>query len=249
MLHSYVVAAALTTSALGSGCIGVSQSQGGAAGGDDAASQAAARAALKKTCPKGVRPAIDGLIDDMEDGNSQLSQLDGREGYWWRSQDDVGSTIEPDKFTPVETEGGNGLCAMYRGKTSSAEGAWGVNFGANFMGSGTYDASKYVGITFRAKVGPDSTTKVRFKIGDVNTHKDAGVCKDCWNHFGQNLVLSTEWAEYQVLFAETRQAPGWGDPNPPALSVDQLWNVDWSIDPGVAFEIYVDDIQFLECKP
>jgi hypothetical protein len=231
------------------GCIGVSESQrkdcipqAGAAAGGTVAPAA-------KACAKGVRIAADGTLDDFEDGDSQVSKIDVRDGYWWKSKDDKGSTIEPDKLTPEEAgPGGNGVAAHFSGTTSSTPGAWGALFGANFVASGSYDASKYVGLVFKAKVGPKSTKKVRLKVGDVNTHPDGGVCKSCWNHFGMDLTLTTEWKEYQVLFADLKQAPGWGDPKPPGITVAQLHSIDWSIGTGATFDIWVDDIAFLECQ-
>ena len=78
-----------------------------------------------------------------------------------------------------------------------------------------YNASKYAGIAFKAKVGsPDSTRNVRLKIADVNTRKDAGICKTCWNHFGKDLAMTPEWKEYRVTFSGAAQAAGWGDPRP-----------------------------------
>src|SRR5690606_2903957 len=189
------------------------------------------------------------LIDDFEDGNTQMMVMEGRDGYWWKAHDPNGSTIGPEDSTPVE-QGVNGSLAIYMtGQTSSEEGAWGVNFGANFTSDKSlYDASQYAGITFKAKAGPNSTKKVRFKIGDVNTHQDPGVCTACWNHFGQDITLTEEFKEYTVLFSEVRQLPGWGDPRPPSITPSQLYSFDFSIDKSAVFEIWVDDVAFVECK-
>lgn len=231
---------------LGTGCIGVSQGGGGAAAKGPVAFKA--HESLK-VCKNGVRLAADGLLDDFEDGNTQLMELDGRNGYWWKAHDPDGSTIGPEDSTP-RPEGVNGSMALYMtGQTASAEGAWGVNFGANFTNEKTtYDASKYAGIVFKAKAGPNSTKKVRFKIGDVNTHQDMGVCTNCWNHFGKDIELTEDWKQYTVLFSEVRQAPGWGDPRPPSLTPAELYSFDFSIDKSATFEIWVDDVAFVECK-
>jgi hypothetical protein len=240
-------ASLLLVGCLAFGCIGRSASQQSPT--TPAGTPATTGVAPSKDCPNGVQIAPDGIIDDVEDGDSQLSKLDNRDGYWWKAHDEQGSVIEPEEATPVEAgPGGKGLAIRFHGHTVSTEGAWGCNFGANLSTAGTYDASRYVGISFRAKVASGSTTKVRFKVGDVNTHKDAGVCKECWNHFGKDITLSTEWQQYQVLFSELRQADGWGDPRPPSITVDKLYSIDWSIDAGANFDIYVDDIYFLSCK-
>ena len=232
-----------------SGCIGVSQ--GGGGGGAAASGPTAFKAheSLKVCKGQKTRLSANGLIDDFEDGDTKIMELEGRGGYWWKAKDPNGSTIGPEDSTP-RPEGVDGSLAIYmKGQTVSDEGAWGVNFGANFTETPgeTYDASKYAGIAFKARVGPDSTTKIRFKISDVNTHKDTGVCSNCWNHFGKDLTLTTEWKDYVILFSEARQAPGWGDPRPPSIIPAQLYGIDFSIDKSQVFEIWVDDVQFVEC--
>ncbi|HEY5374929.1 MAG TPA: hypothetical protein VIK01_14705 [Polyangiaceae bacterium] len=48
-----------------------------------------------KPCAGGMKPAADGLVDDLEDGNNRVAELAGRGGYWWATKDDKGSVIEP----------------------------------------------------------------------------------------------------------------------------------------------------------
>ena len=73
-------------------------------------------------------------------------------------------------------------------------------------------------------------------------------CNDRWNHFGKDITLSEEWAEYVIPFSELKQADGWGDPRPPSVTPEKLYNLDWSIGPGATFEIWIDDVKFHECK-
>jgi hypothetical protein len=96
-------------------------------------------------------------------------------------------------------------------------------------------------------VGPSSTRAVRFKIGDSRTHGQLGTCKACWNHFGKDLTLTTDWLEYEVLFAKTTQGEGWGDPRPLALEPTELASLDWSIPPGANFDLWIDDVALLTC--
>jgi hypothetical protein len=227
-----------------SGCIGVSQTRtsGGTPGPADS-----------QTCRLGTRPADDGLIDDFEDENTQMTAIAGRDGYWWTKQDGKGSTIGPDPFIPSEGGAdGSGLALRAIGKTAVGEPsvAWGAGFGVNMLSrqDGVYDASKYVGISFKAKVGKESTRQVRFAIGDVNTHPNAGVCKVCWNHFSKDLTVTNQWKEYRVLFSEVQQPAGWGDPRPASLTSSKLVAIDWSISGGQAYDLWIDDIQFLVCK-
>ncbi|MFZ5891766.1 MAG: hypothetical protein ACOY0T_11985 [Myxococcota bacterium] len=233
-----------------SGCIDASQKPCVDASGAPVAAGStpgAASASALKTCANPVANP-DGLIEDFEDGNSQAAVIDGRDGYWWTHHDPNGSTITPEKFQP-EDGGANGAgkALHVQGRTSSTDGAYGSSIGLNLSNSGLYDASKYAGISFKAKVGGNSTKNVRFKIGDVNTHGQLGTCKNCWNHFGKDLQLSTEWKEYRVMFAEAEQAKGWGDPRPKNVTPAQLASIDFSIGAGANFELWVDDVQFLTC--
>lgn len=203
-----------------------------------------------KTCPGEIVPTGEaGLIDDFEDGDGQVAKREGRGGYWWRSNDPDGSKFDNDDGKPQE-EGcaGSSLCLHHFGSTSSKSGAWGVNFGANVGLEGTVDVSNYVGISFRAKSRAGVGHKVRFKIGDINTHPNLGVCKSCWNHWGKDIQLTNDWREYRVLFAGVQQAPGWGDPRPASLDAKHFYSIDFSVDPGQTFDIWVDDLQFLKCK-
>lgn len=203
-----------------------------------------------KTCPGEIIPAGDsGLIDDFEDGDTQSAKREGRGGYWWRSNDPDGSKFANDDAKP-QAEGcsGSSLCLHHFGKTSSKSGAWGVNFGSNLGLDGTIDVSNYVGVSFRAKSSPGVGHTVRFKLADINTHPNMGVCKTCWNHWGKDIQLTNDWKEYRVLFSGVQQAPGWGDPRPQSLDPTRFYAIDFSIDAGQTFDIWVDDIYFLKCK-
>jgi hypothetical protein len=201
-----------------------------------------------KSCTAGTRPSEDGIIDDFEDNDTQVTKVGDRNGYWFASPDPNGSSIDPKPLADSPGGAGESKKALHVfGQTSSASGAWGAQVGANLVGEGVYDASKYAGISFRAKIGKESTKVVRFKVADVNTHPDGGVCKTCWNHFGKDLELSTEWQEYKVAFADMKQEAGWGEPLP-AITVSKLMGINWSIGPGRTFDLWLDDVQFFDCQ-
>jgi endoglucanase len=206
--------------------------------------------AINEACPNWVKVADDGLIEDFEDDNSQVIKSAGRDGYWWMHHDPNGSTIEPDGFATEEGgAAGDDYAINIRGQTASSQGAYGSSLGVNFTASNTaYDASKYIGVRFKAKAAEDSTKSVRLKVADVNTHKDGGVCTDCWNHFGKDIKLSNEWDQYTVLFSELHQVPGWGQPRPSAVKTDELWGLDWTVGPGRKFDIWIDDVEFIVCQ-
>jgi endoglucanase len=197
-----------------------------------------------------VRPADDGAVDDLEDGNTQVTLSSGRDGYWWSAADPNGSKI--DMQTAEPGAGGSELAMHIVGKTvpgKPEEGSWGVQLGVNFLNEGKfYDASKYAGLAFKAKAAPDSARQLRFKIADINTHKDGGICTACWNHFGKDIMLTPEWREYRVTFSAAEQEPGWGDPRPTAITPSKLMGLNWQIGPGQTYDIWVDDVTFLDCE-
>lgn len=203
-----------------------------------------------KYCARGNQTAEDGLIDDMEDGDNRIDPTAGRGGYWWKSADPMGSEIGPVDWVPQKRPDGQGLAYHAFGETADAGGDdnWGVQFGADFSSTPGYDASKYVGIRFMARVSSGSTRTVRFKVADVNTHPKMGVCTSCWNHFGRDINLSEEWQEFEFMFAALEQAPHWGDPRPASITPAALYGFDFQVGPGKKFDIWIDDLAFIECK-
>jgi hypothetical protein len=248
-----LAAASLAGGFLTLGCIGVSQKRAGAASGVAPKAAVIDRDALAasgiQTCAGDLRAAEDGDLDDFEDRDSQLTRISGRDGYWWTKKDDKGSTVEPKPFRPQDGGVDGSRKALHAmGETSGVQGAWGAGFGANFSTKNPYDGSRYVGMEFKARIGPKSTRHFRFKIGDSNTHQDAKICIVCWNHFGKDFEFTEDWKEYRVLFSEAAQEVGWGNPRPAALSPRQLYSLDWSVGPGQTYDVWVDDIRFLSCR-
>jgi hypothetical protein len=242
VITSPLLLAAITV--CGGGCnIGVSAKPAGGVVVPGAASAV-------KRC-RAVRPADDGAIDDLEDANNQINKEAGRDGYWWSAADPKGSKIDMQVTEPGA--GGSEMAMHMTGKTvpgKPEDDFWGVQLGINFVTDGLfYNASKYAGISFKAKVGtPDSARAIRFKMGDVNTHKDAGICVACWNHFGKDITLTPDWKEYQVTFSGAQQEAGWGDPRPQAITPSKLIALNWQVGPGQTYDIWIDDVSFLDCQ-
>ncbi len=205
-----------------------------------------------KTCASGLKPAADGLVDDLEDGNSRVVEVANRGGYWWDAKDDLGTTVQPagDLKAFEGGAGGSKYSVHVSGTTATGEKAWGAVVGLRLAEHLLYDASKYAGVSFMAKVGDKSQAKIRLKVADVNTHPDGQVCKEgCYNDFGKEFTFTNDWQEYQVSFAEMKQQEGWGDPRPPAITPNKLVQIAWHVmTKGVDFDLYLDDVRFLDCK-
>jgi len=190
-------------------------------------------------------------IEDAEDRNDQILVRGGRGGYIYTYIDKAGSSIEPTESSfRMERGGAQGSKYAIRihGKLApSGETYAGV--GLDFRNPRRpYNASKYKGVAFAARVAPGSTTHVRFKMPDVNTDQDAKVCTECFNDFGIGVELSEEWTRYEVPFAELKQESGWGNPRPPSVTAEKLMSLQWQVSaPGSSFDIWIDDITFTGC--
>lgn len=187
--------------------------------------------------------ASDSLIEDGEDGDNQILKREGRGGYWYTSVDTEGSVIEPGSFK-ISTEGGHaGSKGVAHVKVKMAPAGWSVYASMGFGladPAGPYDASRYSGVTFWAK-GP---AHVRFKVPDLYTQPGGGYCKDCYNDFGIELALTSEWQRYTIPFSWLSQQSGWGDPRP-EVAKNAIYGLQWQVGSrGRTFDVYVDDIAF-----
>ena len=214
--------------------------------GAPAASAAAVNSADGKKC------GADGVIDDSEDQNNQITTKKGRGGYWYVFADKLGSTTTPDgSGTFAMTAGGasgSAQAARVSGKVGTGEVVF-AGMGFNFLDpKGLYDATAYKGIAFWAKVGGGSVTKVRMKIPSVDTDPDGKSCKACFNDFGIDLDLTTTWTRYVVPFSGATQLAGWGTPRPGALNPAKIYGIQWQVNsPGSSYDIWIDDVELTGC--
>jgi endoglucanase len=218
-------------------------------GGNKAAAPAAAM-------PPGLAGIKDcgptGLIDDGEDGNNQNLPVGDRGGYWYTFKDKGTTTVDPpageEGGTFAMSEGGHDskFAARYHGTIGTGAIVF-SGLGMNFIDpKGQYDASKYAGIAFWAKRGPDSTGKVRLKVPDVNTDPEGGVCTECFNDFGADINLTTDWKLYVFPWKSMKQMPGWGNPLKKHITPDKLYGVQFQVNvPRANYDIYIDDLKFI----
>jgi hypothetical protein len=207
--------------------------------------------------PSANCPTADELISDFENDNS-LAPVGGRQGGWYTYGDDVGMFFKSSGYDIGE---GNPNCSATGSLHVKGTGfaMWGAATGVDWKprpgdGDGgygekmTYDASAYRGISFWAKVGPKSIKKMRVNFPDIDTHPDLGSCKTCWNHFMKEVELTTDWQEYQISFKELAQRAGWGEPRPKSVQPNQLYALTFAMEGGGDFELWVDDVKFLQCR-
>jgi hypothetical protein len=195
------------------------------------------------------------LIDDFEDGNGELPKIGGRVGYWYTSNDSTltgtqlpvyGSIIFAAQ--PIIDRPGSNYAIWTEGSGFTA---WGAGLGAylntNASQGRFYDASAYRGITFWAKAEDGRANVIRFNVSNVATVADGNICtgNGCWDHFGAWITLGTTWRRYSFLFSDLTQR-GWAVPLQSQLDITKLRGLEFTVQAGVDFGFYVDDVAFIQ---
>jgi len=196
-----------------------------------------------------------GSIDDCEDGDGRIKEIGERGGYWYTFCDRVGTTIVPDPSpgSPfvMTASGANGskFAARMQGQVASQGSPLYGGMALNLTDpKGPYDASKYKGVAFWAKKGPEGSDAVRFKVPDGSTDEAGGVCSDCSNDFGVDLTLSESWQQFAIPWRKLKQQPNWGSPRPHAIKPAKIYSLQWQVSrPGASFDVWVDDVEFIGC--
>lgn len=197
----------------------------------------------------------------MEDGDSAILAGGGRLGQWHTYHDKSAGTQEPvwsdaTPFTMVAADNGS----LYAARTTgSGFSIWGAGFGFHLHHDGVmgaYDAASngYKGITFKAKVGPGATPRVRLLIADRNTHPTGGKCDPeatatdgnrCHDYFGASIELEERWQKYMFAFVDLTQQ-GWGNNDLTAIDTTSLYFIHFQISEDATFDVWIDDIASYE---
>jgi len=188
------------------------------------------------------------VIDDFEDGDLLLPANParaGRVGHWYAFNDGTGiETLE----AAVIKRGANSVDGLYvRGKEFLN---WGCGFGASLAESSggqatkaPYDASAYGAVTFWARaVNP---TSVMVTLPDVDTDVAGNVCSTCAHHYYKKVSVTGTWQRFTIAFSDLTLEPG-GTPVPSAFKPSSLFSLEFRFPPGAAFDLFVDDVAFVE---
>jgi hypothetical protein len=243
-------------------------SRGGTAGSTTGGTTASGGKASGGDTSGGAPPLVPPqLIDNMQDTNGQLYVQEGRDGYWYTSADEVGSTAEPAKGTsiamvelaPGDGAGGEPPYAFHfkgKGAASTVSGVWGALGGFDLLVVGSdgvkhpYDAAKaYKGIHFWARAAAAATIAVRLPIRDTTDKAQGALCATkCEDHFGKQVALTTSWAQYSLLWPQGTTTngfaqAGWG--YKATFDAATLVGVQFVVGPGLAAEFWIDDVSFI----
>lgn len=212
---------------------------------------------IRQTSEGSPCPGGDALIDDGEDNNNQTAVVDGRGGYWYTFVDDAGTTVWPEAGArggtfEMSPGGANGtkFAMRFKGQVAGTGSVVFTGMGMNFVDpKGTFDTSKYKGISFYAKKGAGSTGKVRLKMPDNFTDPDGGRCSECFNDMGADLNLTEEWQLFTIPFKSMSQLPGWGRPRRMKIDQETMYGMQFQVnDLGMPYDIWIDEIRFTGCE-
>ena len=232
---------ALSLAGLSVGCSVFASSEPSTARGDEATS-------TSQSFPDGCPASA--AIDDAEDSDDQIKQEKGRGGYFYTYVDDKGSSVEPSPGSFRMTENGyDGSSFAIRLTGTLAQGEVYAGVGLGFLNpEAAYDASQYRGISFMAKKGKGTDGRLRLKVPDQNTHPDGSVCKECYNDFGIDFMLTDTWTRYTVQFSDLKQSTGVGEPRPANVDPTHLYGLQWQVaSANASYEVWLDDIRFTGC--
>jgi hypothetical protein len=76
----------------------------------------------------------------------------------------------------------------------------------------------------------------------VHTIPEGGYCQNCYDSFGKTLVLTTEWKQYVIPFAEMKQR-GYGDVAP-SFDTTHVLALDFGFQGPARFDLWIDDVSF-----
>ena len=210
----------------------------------------------------GATNAALSMIDDMETPDQYIPLTDSRVGFWTLTTDSTagGKKTPSPVVVMAAIPGGradslNGLHTTTSGFATRPV----LNVELNRKGSArnTYDASAYKAVHFWAKVETGSGTGLHFAILDQHTDPGGALCCPtdkcttgnmanglCYDHFADELKLTSAWAEYTVDFAKLNQI-GWGENNVTELDAAHVFalQMDWDI---TAMDLWIDDIAFVK---
>lgn len=203
------------------------------------------------------------LVSDFETGTAVVAMVSGRAGSWFVDNDGTGTQM-PAKVasTALPAEAGGACNSAYSLHTSGMGfTVWGAEIGTDLAPhNGTmkvaYDASMYSGIALRAKAA--MAQLVRVSLSDDNTSTNGTACVNttvttnkmrCGDYFGTNLMLTSDWQDYPMPFAQMKQR-GFGLPIAAGIDKTHLYTLRIQVSGSAAapatFDFSIDDVRFIK---
>lgn len=190
------------------------------------------------------------LIDDLNDGDRFIPSLNGRAGAWTDSHDSSpNGKMYPDPNTGFSPTDSGDVCRKFAAYvTGTGYVLWGADF---WFGLGSpYNASKYKGFSFWARIDAGTSSGLRVAFPDKDTQPDGNNCQTsvssgptaCFDHYGYRFTLNSTWTKYTVTFGQLAQ-DGWGHPGT-AFDPASLYEVLFQIPVNATFGVWIDNVAF-----
>jgi hypothetical protein len=210
-------------------------------------------------CTGAFTPSPDDMIDNMEDGDSNVGPQPAWNGGWYVFNDmtPTGHMV-PGLNDPITmTAIGGGRCGSTQSLRMSGNGFndWGAGMGLAFAydgnGSVSFDMHQYDGIVFWARTGEGTVSRFRVAFPDRDTVPQGGVCdpastaigEQCYDNWGINLMdIGNQWKQYRVKFSDLAQR-GFGKAVP-EFDPAHLNEIQFQLDAAALFDVWIDDIAF-----
>jgi len=179
------------------------------------------------------------LIDDLEDGNADITAVDGRVGGWYLSTDGTG-TSTPAAGAPKPEVGGMPGKAIHVAGTGLK--SWGASLSAALADNktGCYDASKFTGISLSLKgTGMVYVSVLTAAVRDAKEGER--------NHYKKAITLTSDWTTVSISFSELTQPGGWGLMVP--FDASKIYGIDIGPVQATApattdYDYWVDNLSF-----
>ena len=205
------------------------------------------------------------LIDDLEDGDKQITVVNNplRNGIWDTGHDTTSGATQtptPGAFKPIDLGSdvpyaGDLFAAYTKGQGFMAYGAF-MNVSMTLAADPKYDATRYSGISFWAKVGTGSTKAMRVRFISGDTDPRGKICKDpavtpsatqpeyCFNHYYSSMALSTSWKQYRLDFTNDFHQ-GTDGMTFASINLKTMYGLEFYFNVDEVFEVWIDDLSFV----
>src|SRR5690606_18416396 len=188
-------------------------------------------------------PSDDPLIDDFEDGNTQIRRRGLREGYWFTSTDGMSDgtiTDIDDVFVDLpDASGGAAHVIAEDFDLESPAAVFGVNINDDDE-EAYHQSEQYDGLAFFA-CSPAGAQRIIIEITTTDT-------VTVYNHYRATVRLTGTWQQFSFEWDDFSQT--WGDmvAFDPAEVVGIQFNLDADTDEDTleSYDLWLDDIEFIE---
>jgi hypothetical protein len=178
----------------------------------------------------------DGVIDDLDDGNSFITPNDGRAGGWYFATDGTGTTT-PSAGVPAPSTGGESNLGMHVKGTNLT--GWGASLSVAVAAPGAcYDASAYGGV----KIALKGSGRVLISVMTATVNAQPSGKQD---QYKVTATLTGGWLDLYYAWSDFHQS---GYPGATVLPFDTTAITGIGVDPfpvsPLSFEFWVDNVAF-----